>query len=381
MDFSWSADQLRLRERALEFAASELGGQSADVATEPVFDRHLWQRCADFGVQGAFVPESFGGRGHSILSTILMLEAIGQECRDNGFTLGLNGHMWAVMEPVLRFGSEQQKKKFLPGMCDGSLIGAHAMTEAETGSDAFSLKTRAEKVEDGYLLDGHKVYIGLAPACDLALVFASTKPESREWGISAFIVDAASDGFVAGAAQSKMGLNGSPMGEITLTRCFVPEENRLGPEGAGASIFNHSMEWERSFIFASHVGAMQRQLDESVRYASGRQVFGQRIGNFQSVSNRIADMKLRLETARLLLYRSAWLKDSDERIPLDAALAKLHISESFVQSSLDAVRIHGALGYLSEHGIDRDLRDATGGVIYSGTSDIQRQLIAKLLGV
>jgi len=381
MEFGWSEEQLALREQAAAFAQRELNPHERDAGAEPVFDRELWQRCADFGVQGAFVPREHGGGGRDVLTTVLMLEGIGHGCRDNGLTLGLNGHMWAVTEPVLRFGDAAQHGRWLPGLCNGALIGAHAMTELESGSDAFALSTRAQRVDGGYLLDGHKVYIGLAPVCDLALVFASTNPDRGEWGISAFVVEASRDGFTAGPAQQKMGVNGSPLGEVRLSECFVPEANRLGPEGAGVSIFNHSMEWERSFIFTSHVGAMERQLDEAVRYAGSRRTFGHKIGDYQSVSNRIADMKLRLEVAKLLMYRCAWLKQTDARIPIDAALAKLHISEAFLQSSLDAVRIHGAVGYLSEHGVERDLRDAAGGVIYSGTSDIQRQLIAKLLGV
>ncbi|MEO1035680.1 MAG: acyl-CoA dehydrogenase family protein [Pseudomonadota bacterium] len=380
MDFAWSDEQLDLQQRTIEFAKEQLNDDLTSSAPDPSFDRNLWQRCADYGVQGAYVSTDLGGRGHDILTTILLLESIGYGCRDNGLTLGLNGHMWAVLEPIYRFGSAELIEKYVPGLCDGRLIGAHGMTEAESGSNAFGLKTTATPVDGGYRLNGRKVYVGLAPVCDVALVFASTRPDRREWGLSAFVVDADSDGFNAGPPQHKMGVNGSPLGEITLHDCFVPAENRLGPEGAGASVFNHSMEWERSFIFTSHVGAMARQLDEAIAYANERRVFDQRIADFQSVSNRIADMKLRLETARLLLYRCAWLKQRNERTTLDAALAKLHISESFLESSLDAVRIHGARGYLSEFGVERDARDAAGGVIYSGTSDIQRQLIAKLLG-
>lgn len=381
MEFGWTDEQQAIRRQAVEFARERLNPQRTSADADPVFDRDLWQQCADFGIQGSFVAPELGGQGRDILTTILMLEGVGYGCKDNGFTLGLNGHMWAVMEPILRFGTPEQHQRFLPGMCDGSLIGAHGMTEPESGSDAFNLRTSAKRVDGGYVLNGHKVYIGLAPVCDLALVFASTNLERGEWGLSVFVVDSSSEGFIAGPVQQKMGLTGSSMGDIKLTDCFVPEENRLGPEGAGASIFNYSMEWERSFIFTSHVGAMERQLDDTLAYAEKRRVFGQKIGNFQSVSNRIADMKLRLETAKLLMYRCAWQKQNDQKIALDAALTKLHVSESFLASSLDSVRIHGALGYMSNYGVERDYRDATGGVIYSGTSDIQRQLIARLLGI
>ena len=172
-----------------------------------------------------------------------------------------------------------------------------------------------------------------------------------------------------------------PMGELVFQDCFVPEENRLGAEGSGAKIFNHSMEWERSCILASHVGAMERQLEECIAYARERQQYGQPIGKFQSVANRIADMKVRLETARLILYKVAWLKKTGKPAVMEAALAKLYLSEAFVQSSLDAIRIHGGYGYMTEFEVERDLRDAVGGTLYSGTSDIQRNIIARLLGL
>ena len=188
-------------------------------------------------------------------------------------------------------------------------------------------------------------------------------------------------GFRVSHRLEKMGLHTAPTGELILEDCFVPEENRLGPVGAGVSIFNDSMEWERSFIFASHIGAMERQLEKAVAFAKKRRQFGQPIGKFQAISNRIADMKLRLETARLHLYKAAWLKENDKPAAMQAAMTKLYISEAYVRSSLDAIRIHGGKGYLTETEIERDLRDATGGVLYTGTSDIQRVVIAWLLGL
>jgi alkylation response protein AidB-like acyl-CoA dehydrogenase len=188
-------------------------------------------------------------------------------------------------------------------------------------------------------------------------------------------------GFRLSRSWEKMGLRTVPTGELILDDCFVPEENRLGPVGAGVSIFNGSMEWERSFIFASHIGAMERQLEKAISFAKERRQFGQPIGKFQSVSNRIAAMKLRLETARLHLYKAAWLKEHDKPAAMQAAMTKLYISEAYVRSSLDAISIHGSRGYLTEMEIERDLRDATGGVLYTGTSDIQRVVIAWLLGL
>jgi alkylation response protein AidB-like acyl-CoA dehydrogenase len=194
-------------------------------------------------------------------------------------------------------------------------------------------------------------------------------------------VEKGTPGFRVGRDIEKMGLRTSPMGELILEDCVLPVESRLGAEGAGSAIFNSSMEWERSCILGSHIGAMERQLEDCIRYVRERRQFGQTIGKFQSVANRIADMQVRLETARLLLYKVAWLKQAGKPAVMEAAMAKLYLSESFVQSSLDAIRTHGGYGYMTELGVERDLRDAVGGTLYSGTSDIQRMIISRWLGL
>jgi alkylation response protein AidB-like acyl-CoA dehydrogenase len=225
------------------------------------------------------------------------------------------------------------------------------------------------------------MFVTNAPVADVALVFATVDPAKGMGGISAFLIDKGTPGFRVSRNIEKMGLRTSPMGELILEDCCVLVESRLGPEGAGVSIFNSSMEWERSCILGSHVGAMEHQLEEAIRYARQRRQFGQAIGKFQSVANRIADMKVRLETARLLLYKVAWLKKMGKPAVMEAALAKLYLSECFVQSSLDAIRTYGGYGYMTELEVERDLRDAVGGTLYSGTSDIQRMIIARWLGL
>jgi alkylation response protein AidB-like acyl-CoA dehydrogenase len=383
MDFSLTDDQMTERARARAFAAETLAVDLADRdargAVDPSDWRHLWTAAADFGLFGLIVPPAYGGSGTDLVTTIVILEAIGYGCRDNGLTLGINGQLWSIMSPILAFGTEAQKQRWLPAMVRGEVIGAHGMTEAESGSDALSMATTARRDGDHWVLDGEKIYVGMAPACDMAIVFASTRPDRGAWGVSAFLVDAATPGFIKAGQQQKMGVRTAPMGRIVLDGCRVPDTARLGPEGAGNAIFQHSMEWERRFIFTSHVGAMQRQLDECLAFADGRKVFGKPIAGHQSVANRLAEMKLRLETSQLLLYKAAWAMAGGHGSTLDAALVKLHVSEAFVASSLDAIRIHGGRGYLSEAGVERDLRDAVGGVIYAGTSDIQRQVIARLL--
>ncbi|MEM9593425.1 MAG: acyl-CoA dehydrogenase family protein [Acidobacteriota bacterium] len=380
MEFSWTEEQNRRYAEAVDFARESLDVDLAQRDAAGEFRMELWRRAAEFGVLRWCMPEAYGGEGLDVVTTIRLLEGIGYGCRDNALTLGLNGQLWSVQAPLLHFGSEEQKQRYLPRLGSGELQAAHGMTEPESGSDAFSLQTTAEKVDGGYVLNGHKVYVGLAPVAGLSLVFANTRPEVGQWGISAFLVERSFEGYSAPPAKEKMGLRTSPLGDIVLENCFVPEENRLGPEGIGVSIFNYSMDWERGFIFASHVGSMARQLDECVRFARGRRQFGQPVADFQSVSNRLANMRLRLETSRLLLYKLAWMKADDQPAMLEAAMAKLHLGEAFAQNSLDAMRIHGAKGYLSEFEVERDVRDALGGVIYSGTSDIQRNIIAKILG-
>lgn len=381
MDFSWTDEQLDLKNAATEFAQRELNEDVIGRDRRGEFSLESWQKCANFGLQGLPFPHEYGGADADILTTILVMEGIGYGCHDNGLMFALNAQMWSVQHPIVEFGSETQKQQYLPGLCDGTLIGAHGMTEPGSGSDAYSLRTRAERRDDGYVLNGTKTFVTNAPHADLAVVFATTDPNLGQWGISAFIVEKGTPGFDLGRDIDKMGLRTAPMGELILQDCFVPEENRLGPEGAGASIFGSSMEWERGSILATNLGVMQRQLDTSVQYARDRQQFGEPIGKFQSVANRIADMKVRLETARLILYNVAWLKAMGKSAALEAAIAKLYLSECFVQSSQDAIRIHGGYGYASDLEIERDLRDSVGGTLYSGTSDIQRVIIAGWLGL
>jgi alkylation response protein AidB-like acyl-CoA dehydrogenase len=243
------------------------------------------------------------------------------------------------------------------------------------------LRTAATKKDGGYVLNGTKTLITLAPLADFAIVFATTDPELGKWGVSTFLVDRDTAGFEVSPDMGKLGLRTAPIGELVFEDCFVPEENRIGPEGAGASIFNSSQEWERAVILAGQLGAMQRQLEQAIQYSNERQQFGQSIGKFQSVSNRSADMTLRLEAARLLIYKVAWLKSVGKSVMLDAAIAKLYLSECYVESSLDAIRVHGGYGYMTEFEVERDLRDAIGGTFYGGTSDIQRNIIARLVGL
>ena len=381
MDFSWTEEQLKFKNTVIEFAQKELNTGLVERDRRGELSVENWKKCAQMGIIGLATPKEYGGSATDILTTMLVMEGLGYGCRDNGLIFSMNAQMWSVQHPILTFGTEAQKQKYLPGLCSGDLIGAHAISEPEAGSDAYSLRATAEKVSEGYVLNGTKMFVTNGPIADFTLVFATVNPAKGMGGVTAFLVDKGTPGFEVKRKIEKMGLRTAQMGELILENCVVPEENRLGREGAGPSIFNSSMEWERSCILGSHIGAMERQLEECIRYTRERRQFGQAIGKFQSVANRIAEMKVRLETARMLLYKVAWLKKMGKPAIMEAAMAKLYLSESFVQSSLDAIRTHGGYGYLTELEVERELRDAVGGLLYSGTSDIQRMIIARWLGL
>lgn len=383
MDFSWSQAHLDYKSQVIEFAQQNLNDDVIAMDNQSQFPVEKWKKCADFGIQGLSIPKKYGGSHEEfdLMRAVLAMEGLGYGCVDNGLAFGLNAQMWTVQMPLYHFGNEEQRQKYLPGLCRGEIIGAHALTEPEAGSDVFSLQMTAEKTEGGFILNGKKRYITLAPIADVALIFANINPKLGKWGMTAFLVEKGSPGFVAKPMQEKMGMRTVPIGEFELNNCFVTEANRLGKTGAGFSIMNHSLEYDRCCILASQLGAMERQLETTIAYVKERKQFGQSIGKFQSVSNRIADMKLRLETSRLLLYKVAWLKSQGKSAMMEAAMLKLHLGESFLTSSIDAIRSHGGKGYLTEYGVERDLRDAMGGVLYAGTSDIQRNIIARLLGI
>ena len=381
MDFSLSAEQRELNAAAVAFARRELNQDLAKREDAGELSPQAWRACAQFGIQGLPVPAELGGGGADILTTVLVMEALGYGCPDNGLIFSLNAQLWSLELPLVKFGTPAQQQAYLPGLMSGDLIGVHAMTEPDSGSDAFSMRTRAERRGDHYVLNGTKLYITNAPVADVVLVFAAHPGKPRSVGISAFLVDKRTPGFTVSRSLEKMGLRTSPMGEIVLADCVVPAENRLGPEGAGMAIFNSSMKWERTCIMASALGAMQRQLEACVSHARTRKQFGQPIGKFQAVADKVADMYLRLEAARLLVYRAAWLGQQGSPALAEAAAAKLFTSEAWVASSLDAIQIHGAYGYMKESGIERDLRDAVAGTIYSGTSEIQRVVLARMLGL
>jgi alkylation response protein AidB-like acyl-CoA dehydrogenase len=381
MDFAWSEEQAALRQTVVRFAQQELNHDVIDLDKRSEFPWDSWKRCASMGIQGLPVPMEFGGGGTDILTTVCALEGLGYGCRDNGLIFSINAHMWSSEIPLMTFGTRAQKERYLPRLTGGDLIGAHAMTEPTSGSDAYGLQTRAVRKADRYVLNGRKMFITNAPVAGLTIVFGRVENAPREAAISAFLVDCDTPGFSVGQKLDKMGLRTSPMGELVLEDCEVPEENLLGQVGSGPTIFSASMEWERICIVASKIGAMQRLLELSTRYAKERQQFGQPIGKFQAIAGKIAEMEVRLETSRLILYKAAWLKKTGRHPLREASITKLHVSEAYIQTCLDALQIHGGYGYMTETQIERELRDALAGTIYSGTSEIQKVIIAGLRGL
>jgi alkylation response protein AidB-like acyl-CoA dehydrogenase len=376
VNFDWTADQEAFRASVRGFATRLAAREAPDG-----FDREAWGACARFGIQGLVVPEELGGSGAGALTAAAALEALGEGGPDAGLLFSLNAQMWAVQHPLVRFGSPEQQQRYLPGLCDGSLIGAHASTEPDAGSDVFSLRTRAVADRDHYVLSGSKAFASNAPVADVFLVLATTDPGRGFMGLCAFLVDRDTPGLEVGAPLRKMGLRGSPIADLHLDDCRVPADAMLGRRGGGMAVFTSAMEWERTLILASVLGAMQRQLDQCVAFANERRQFDQPIAGFQAVSHRIVGMKLRLDAGRLLLQRAAWLLDEGRSAASEAALAKWWVAESYLASSLDAVQVHGGAGYLEDTGLSSAVADAVAARIYSGTSEMQMNVVAHHLGL
>lgn len=380
MNFEWSPEQTDLAGRTLRFAG-ELSAGAAQRDARRTFSAEAFQRCGAFGLLGAPVPQARGGLGLDCLTTALMFESLGRGCEDGGLGLSTGAHTFTCVMPILKFGSEELKERTLPGLVSGERVGCGAMTEPQAGSHISALATRAHRDGEVYRLSGTKAFVTNAPVADVFVVYAAVQPERGFLGIAGFVIERGSPGLTVGPALSTMGLHGSPISEVRLENCVVPAADRLGTDGQGAAIFGVAMDWERTCLFAFWIGRLERQLEAVIERARTRVQFGRPIGVNQAISHRIADMKLRLEAARWLLYRACSDVDRGCVNPLNVSLAKLAVSEAAVQSSLDAVRIFGGAGILTDTGVEEYLRDALPGTIYSGTSEIHRDLVARHLGL
>ncbi len=378
MDFDFSPEQRALYDGTLDFARKHLG-----EAPSGAFDRGGWDALAGQGLCGIVSPEEHGGLGLGALDSAVVMEALGRGCADTGLCFTLAAHLFACSVPLVRYGSEEQKARYLPRLASGQWIATHSITEPDAGSDVGGMRTTAVQSGDSWLLNGSKSYASNAPVADLFLVHAMSRPGAGYLGISAFLIERDTTGLSLSQPYDKLGLRSSPIGDIFLDDVSLDAGALLGAAGTGGSIFTHSMNWERACLFALYVGMMDRQLDEVVAHARRRKAFGKPIAKHQGVAFRVADMKLRLEAARLLLYRAAWrLDQGDVRgISADSAMAKLAVGEAAVQSGLDAIAIFGGLGIMEESGVARMLRDAVPATIFSGTAEMQRNVIARDLGV
>ena len=382
MDFSYSEEQTALRDSIVKFARAELNHGVIERDRAGTFSRELWRQCGRMNLLGLPVPESYGGASADPLTCAIALEALGYACHDGGLVFSLCAHMLACVVPVWKHGSEAQKERWLAGLCDGSYVGAHAITEPDSGSDTFAMRMHAERDGQGWRLNGSKTFISNGPEADVVVVFAITDAEKRfHGGVTAFLVGRSTAGFSSGQRFGKMGLRTSPVGELLFENAWVPDDAVLGTPGGGSAVFGTAMEWERALLVAAHVGTIERLLETSVKYARTRNQFGQAIGKFQAVAHKVADMKVQLEAARLLVYRTASRLTSSRSISLDASITKLFVSESLVKAALDTVQLHGGYGFMEEYEVERALRDAVGSTLYSGTSEMQRNIIGRWLGL
>lgn len=367
---------------AANLGAQELGRDLDGREDRGEFDAEGWRRCAAFGIQGLPMPERYGGIGVDLPTVVQVLEGLGYGCRDNGLLFALGAQMWSVQMPILVFGTEAQRDHHLPPLIEGRTVGAHCVTEPEAGSDAFSMRTTAMADGSSYLLNGRKTFITSAPLADVFLVVATVDRGKGVSGLTAFLIERGTPGLdVEPLRDAKMGLRTSPMGDVVLQDCRVPAEQVLGKVGGGSAVFGVAMMWERCFILAPALGRMQSQLEACVSYARTRHQFGTPIGKNQAVADKIVNMHLRLEQSRLFAQRAASLRQEGKRLTLEPSQVKLQISESWLQNSLDALQVHGGAGYLRGMGIERDVRDAAASRIYSGTSEMQRTIIARFLGL
>jgi alkylation response protein AidB-like acyl-CoA dehydrogenase len=379
VDFEWTADQVRLRRGGVEFASTRLAADAIGRDREGAFPRDLWAACAEFGLQGLLVPQEWNGAGQDLLSAIAVLEGVGYGARDNGLVFSVTAHAASCEGPLVGFGSEAQKREWLPGLADGSLIGATGITEPDSGSNALALTTTAVCHGDEWLLNGSKTFVTNAPVADLFVLYARTGEGFG--GVTCFLVPRGAQGLVIGPPIEKMGLRTSPMAQVYLDDCRVPASAVVGGVGSGALIFNQTMEVERLLVMAPAIGVMERILERCVAHARQRKAGPVALARHQAIAHRIADMELALEASRLLLHRAAWQRMRRGTATRESALAKLAVSEAYVEHCRSAIQIFGGYGYTVEYELERELRDALAATLYVGTSEIQRNLIAGLRGV
>ncbi|MEU3356200.1 acyl-CoA dehydrogenase family protein [Streptomyces sp. NPDC037389] len=376
----WSEDQRELR-AAVAALGERLGEGHLERDRTGEFSHDNWKLLRESGLFRLPFEERWGGLGQSLTTTLYVLEGLGQACRDAGLSFSATTHMVSTGVPIQRFGSPALKERFLPAVCAGDVIGAHAISEPEAGSDMLSLRTTG-RVEDGHLvLNGNKAFVTNGPVADLFVVYVSTGERGSPFGITAVVVERDRPGLTVGSPMAKMGLRTSPLSELFFDDCRVPLENVIGRVGTGFVVFDHVMKWEVLCSFVVNIGEMRARLERVIDYARTRKQFGKPIGSHQAVAHRIARMRVATDTARTALYEAALKVEAGEDATVEVATAKLLASEGNLASAVAAVQTFGGYGYMAEYGLEQDLRNAVAGTIYSGTTDIQYSRIATTMGL
>jgi len=365
----------------IQFAKKEFGKHSVECDSEGIFSIEGWHKCAQMGLMGLPIDEQYGGSGVDLLTTARSIEALAYSCKDNGLVHSILTQLLTGLMIEL-FGSDSQKETYLPLICNGEIISAQAITEPDAGSDAMAMTTKASKNAHNYIIHGSKTFISNAPIADFVIVFAVSDTSKQKLSrLSCFIVENGTQGFQRSKPVEKIGLRTLQNGELIFEDCLIPHDNLLGNEGQGSMILGEILQYERILFSASHLGVMQRVSEDCISYANERIQFGQPIGKFQAISHKIANMKTNLETSKLLVYKTAWMKDQKKRPLLETSMTKVFVSEALQKVCRDALQIHGAYGYTKEFSIEQELRDSLAATIYSGTSEIHRNIIATLIGL
>ncbi|MEO3870702.1 acyl-CoA dehydrogenase family protein [Nonomuraea sp. B12E4] len=376
----WTAEQDELREAMTRWGDGLNDGHVAQDE-EAVFPWDKWKLIQRSGLLGLPFDERWGGLGQDLLTTMYVLEGLGETCRDGGLSFSVTTSMCSTGVALAGCGSEELKERYLPGICSGDLIGAHAITESGSGSDALQMLTTAERDGDHFILSGSKTFVSNGPVADVFVIYARTHPARGPLGVTAFLLERDTPGLSLGTPIKKMGLRTSPMCEVFLDGCRVPASRVVGRVGGGFLVLDHVMKREILLSFIVNAGEMRHRLDRCLDYARTREQFGKPIGSHQAIANKIVDMKIGLENSRKWLYDTGERLMRGHNVTADLAIAKLVTSESNLASSLAAVQIFGGNGYMSEYGLEKDVRAAVAGTIYSGTNEIQYNRVASLLGL
>ncbi len=380
MDFELTAEQKMFRKVVKDFTVKNIAplAENADATGE--FSWEAWGKLAELGLLGLHYPSEYGGQDADVLTACLAGEALGEGGADGGLMLAMGAHTYLCGDTILRFGSEEQKARYLPKMASGEWIGCLGLTEPDAGSDAAAIATTAEKKNGGWILNGTKMFITNAPLARVAVVFAVTDRNAGHAGISAFIIEEGTPGYSTGKKLNKLCVRSSATSEIILENAEVPDENVLGPLGAGFLIALGALEWDRSALLAPFVGAVGKSLDDCARHALDRRQFGRPIADFQAIRHKLADMKVFVEAAKLLVYRIAWNKDQGRTLNhLEASVAKHFVGDWGMPVASEALQIFGGYGLMHEYPVERMFRDVKLAQIGGGTSEIQRMVISRIL--